>query len=107
MTLIDTILSKYISHLSYFTHSVLYTYTILYSLILIYTLYTPYTYTVIFSINFSDPMDKAMAKIFMQEFVESQRTVRTAPPVSYSKEAPLEITSKEIYTIVCIDPPVI
>jgi len=48
--------------------------------------------TVIFSVDFSDVTDKAVAKVFLQEFVEAQRTVRTAPPVSYSKEPPGELT---------------
>jgi len=47
---------------------------------------------VIFSVDFGDVTDKAVAKVFLQEFVEAQRTVRTAPPVSYSKEPPGELT---------------
>ena len=47
---------------------------------------------IIFMVDFSDNTDKAMAKIFLQEFVEAQRTIRTAPPVSYSKEPPLELS---------------
>lgn len=49
--------------------------------------------TVIFLVDFNDQTDKAIAKIILQEFVEAQRTIRTAPPVSYSKEAPLELSS--------------
>ena len=40
---------------------------------------------VIFLVDFSDATDKALARVFLQEFVEAQRTVRTAPPVSYSR----------------------
>lgn len=47
---------------------------------------------VIFLVDFIDPTDKAVARIFLQEFVEAQRTVRTAPPVSFSKEPPGELT---------------
>jgi len=47
---------------------------------------------VIFSVDFADVTDKAVAKVFLQEFVEAQRTVRTAPPVSYSKEPPGELS---------------
>ena len=49
--------------------------------------------TVIFLIDFDDVTDKALARVFLQEFAESQRSVRTAPPVSYSKEPPLEISN--------------
>jgi len=48
---------------------------------------------VIFSVDFADVTDKAVAKVFLQEFVEAQRTVRTAPPVSYSKEPPGELAN--------------
>ena len=47
---------------------------------------------IIFMVDFVDSTDKAMAKIFLQEFVEAQRTIRTAPPVSYSREPPLELS---------------
>ncbi|CAK9250726.1 unnamed protein product [Sphagnum jensenii] len=46
---------------------------------------------VIFLVDFQDTMDKAVSRIFLQEFVEGQRSVRTAPPVSYSKEPPQEL----------------
>lgn len=50
--------------------------------------------TVIFLVDFDDVTDKALARVFLQEFAESQRLVRTAPPVSYStKEPPLEIAN--------------
>jgi actin related protein 2/3 complex subunit 2 len=48
---------------------------------------------VIFLVDFDDPTDKALAKVFLQEFVETQRTVRNAPSVSYStKDPPGEIS---------------
>lgn len=47
---------------------------------------------VVFQIDFNDVTDKVVAKVFLQEFVEAQRTVRTAPPVNYSKEPPGELT---------------
>jgi actin related protein 2/3 complex, subunit 2 len=47
--------------------------------------------TVIFQVDFNDITDKAVAKVFLQEFVEAQRAVRTAPPVNYSKEPPGEL----------------
>jgi actin related protein 2/3 complex, subunit 2 len=48
--------------------------------------------TVVFYVDFSDTTDRAMARVFLQEFVEAQRTVRTAPPVSFSREPPGEIS---------------
>lgn len=49
---------------------------------------------VVFYVDFVDSTDQALARVFLQEFVEAQRTVRSAPPVSYSiKEPPREIAS--------------
>ena len=48
---------------------------------------------VIFQVDFADATDKAIAKVFLQEFVEAQRSIRSAPPVSYSpKDPPGELT---------------
>ena len=49
-----------------------------------------------FSVDMQDSTDRAMAKIFLQEFVESQRAVRTAPPVSFSKDVPGELLGSNI-----------
>lgn len=49
---------------------------------------------VVFNVDFADVTDKALAKVFLQEFVEAQRIVRNAPPVSYSKDAPALLTSR-------------
>jgi len=47
---------------------------------------------VIFSINFKDPADQTIAKIFLHEFAQNSRSVQGAPPVTYTtKEAPLEL----------------
>jgi len=47
---------------------------------------------VIFSINFKDPADQTIAKLFLQEFASNSRSTQGSPPVSYStKEAPLEL----------------
>ena len=46
---------------------------------------------VIFQVDFADVTDKAVAKVFLQEFLEAQRTVRTAPPVNYTRERPGEL----------------
>ncbi len=52
---------------------------------------SPSKVVVIFLVDFADATDKAVARVFLQEFVEAQRTVRTAPPVSYSKDPPGEL----------------
>ena len=46
---------------------------------------------VIFLVSFEDITDKALAKVFLQEFVEAQRSLRSAPPVGFSKEPPREL----------------
>jgi actin related protein 2/3 complex subunit 2 len=48
---------------------------------------------VVFQVDFADVTDKAIAKVFLQEFMEAQRSIRSAPPVSYSpKDPPGELT---------------
>lgn len=47
--------------------------------------------TVIFLVDFVDVTDKAIAKVFLQEFVEAQRIVRNAPPIAYSKDTPPDL----------------
>jgi len=47
---------------------------------------------VIFSIQFKDPDDVVLAKIFLQEYADARKTMSNAPSVSYSqKEPPLEL----------------
>jgi len=47
---------------------------------------------VIFSVNFKDPADQTIAKLFLHEFAQNSRSINGSPPVSYStKEAPLEL----------------
>ncbi len=46
---------------------------------------------VIFLVDFADQTDRAIAKVFLQEFVEAQRAVRTAPHVTFTKEPPMEL----------------
>ena len=49
---------------------------------------------IIFQVDFLDPTDRAIAKVFLSEFVDAQRSARSAPPVSYSaREPPLEVTN--------------
>lgn len=58
--------------------------------------------TIVFLVDFPDVTDKAIAKVFMQEFVEAQRIVRNAPPVSYSKETPQDL--RQVPHLVSPDP---
>jgi actin related protein 2/3 complex subunit 2 len=51
---------------------------------------------VIYLIEFADVTDNAIARVFLQEFVEAQRTLRQAPPVSFSREPPGELASLNI-----------
>jgi len=47
---------------------------------------------VIFSINFKDPGDQVLGKLFLQEYANARRDINNAPAVSYStREAPLEL----------------
>lgn len=48
---------------------------------------------VVFLVDFADLTDKAVARVFLQEFVEAQRIVRTAPPVIFSKDPLGEISN--------------
>jgi actin related protein 2/3 complex subunit 2 len=49
--------------------------------------------TVLFAVDFADETDKAICRVFMQEFVEAQRQVNNAPPSSYARgaEPPMEL----------------
>ena len=47
--------------------------------------------TVIFSLSFQEETDRAIARIFMQEFVEVKRRLGAAPPCTFSNNAPLEL----------------
>jgi len=47
---------------------------------------------VIFSINFKDPGDQVLGKVFLQEYANARRDINNAPAVTYStREAPLEL----------------
>ncbi|GMH53430.1 hypothetical protein TL16_g01453 [Triparma laevis f. inornata] len=51
--------------------------------------------TVVFAVDFADETDKAITRIFLQEFVEAQRSVNNCPPANFSRgsEPPMEIQS--------------
>ncbi|DAZ98285.1 TPA: hypothetical protein N0F65_008970 [Lagenidium giganteum] len=46
---------------------------------------------VVYSICFEDKTDQAIARVFLQEFVDTRRSVNNAPPVAFSKDPPLEL----------------
>ena len=46
---------------------------------------------VIFLVDFVDPTDKAVARVFLQQFAEAG--IRTAPPASFSRDPPGELSS--------------
>jgi len=49
--------------------------------------------TIIFFITFKDPSDQVLAKVFLQEFAEGRRALKSAPAVTFTnkREAPLEL----------------
>eukprot|EP00163_Fabomonas_tropica_P005764 TRINITY_DN15400_c0_g1_i1.p1 TRINITY_DN15400_c0_g1~~TRINITY_DN15400_c0_g1_i1.p1 ORF type:complete len:300 (+),score=99.13 TRINITY_DN15400_c0_g1_i1:1964-2863(+) len=53
---------------------------------------------VIFAIQFRDPTDIAIAKVFLQEFSEARRQggLGQAPPVSYSVDVPMELKGQGV-----------
>jgi len=52
--------------------------------------------TIVFGIDFKEKVDKAIAKIFMQEFVEARRAQQAAPPVQWGVNPPLELAHFKI-----------
>jgi actin related protein 2/3 complex subunit 2 len=47
--------------------------------------------TVVFSLEFSERVDAAIAKVFMQEFVDAKRRIAAAPPCTFGVNPPLEL----------------
>jgi actin related protein 2/3 complex subunit 2 len=47
--------------------------------------------TTIFALDFSEKVDKVLAKVFMQEFVDARRTMGFAPPVAWGAQPPSEL----------------
>jgi len=47
--------------------------------------------TVIFSIDFQDKVDKVLAHVFMNEFVQSKKRIGRAPPCAWSVPPPAEL----------------
>lgn len=48
---------------------------------------------VIFAIDFGEETDQAIARIFLQEFEDTQRTINNAPVCSFRRSAPPELAS--------------
>eukprot|EP00644_Phytophthora_capsici_P006780 jgi/Phyca11/504480/fgenesh2_kg.PHYCAscaffold_8_\ len=46
---------------------------------------------IVYSVCFEDKTDQAIARVFLQEFVDTRRTVNNAPPVAFGKDPPLEL----------------
>lgn len=46
---------------------------------------------VVFSVDFMDSVDKVLAKVFLQEFVETRKKLGGAPPVQYGVNPPNEL----------------
>ncbi|KAJ5066497.1 actin-related protein 2/3 complex subunit 2 [Anaeramoeba ignava] len=49
--------------------------------------------TIIFSMCFKDMGDQVLSRVFLQEFANTQKAVRNAPPVTFSPNPPREISS--------------
>jgi len=49
--------------------------------------------TLVYEVNFSDKVDKCVAKVFMQEFVDSKKKLGSAPPMAYNVNPPQELKS--------------
>lgn len=47
--------------------------------------------TVVYSLEFNDRVDSAIAKVFMQEFVDARRKMGAAPPCTFGVNPPLEM----------------
>jgi len=51
---------------------------------------------VVFALDFKEKVDKAIAKVFMQEFVEARRGLGAAPPCSWGVNPPMELAQFKI-----------
>jgi len=47
--------------------------------------------TVIYSLDFKDRVDRAVARVFLQEFVDARRTLGAAPPCAFGPNPPPEL----------------
>lgn len=51
---------------------------------------------VVYSLDFTERVDKVVAKVFMQEFVDAKRRIGRAPPVSWGANPPKELSHYNI-----------
>jgi len=51
---------------------------------------------VVFALDFKEKVDKAIAKVFMQEFVEARRGLGAAPPCAWGVNPPMELAHYKI-----------
>jgi len=47
--------------------------------------------TIVYELNFTDAVDLAIARIFMQEFVDYRKKLGAAPPCTFGQNPPLEL----------------
>jgi len=47
--------------------------------------------TIIYSLDFKDRVDRAVARVFLQEFVDARRTLGAAPPCAFGPNPPPEL----------------
>jgi len=46
---------------------------------------------IVYALNFSERVDKAVARVFMQEFVDCRRSLGAAPPCTWGADPPMEM----------------
>lgn len=46
---------------------------------------------IVFAVDFADKVDKTVAKVFLQEFVDAKRSLGRAPPCNWGADPPLEL----------------
>jgi len=49
--------------------------------------------TIVYSLDFKDRVDRAVARVFLQEFVDARRTLGAAPPCAFGPNPPAELKS--------------
>jgi len=52
--------------------------------------------TIIFALDFNERVDKVVAKVFMQEFVDARKKLGFAPPVAFGVQPPAELAKWDI-----------
>jgi len=52
--------------------------------------------TIVFALDFNEKVDKVVAKVFMQEFVDARKKLGFAPPVAFGVQPPSELAKFDI-----------